>query len=134
MTSAYDFDDAREFVETYVAFSVSHLNGADPDLQTLSDFERKELIPTKTKGKEHTAKTRASNYLPDPDAELDEDDVMDSYISRTPKVWQCANVHYHVEFRFKYSSVIQNGRPSTMYRRTSAGTECFNNLSILGGP
>lgn len=86
MTSAYNFDDAREFVEAYVAFSVNHLNGADPSLQTLADFERKDLNSTKSKPKEHAIKARVSISLLDQDAEMEDDDVMDSYICRTPKV------------------------------------------------
>lgn len=84
LTSSYDIDDAREFVETYVAFSVSHMNGAEPTLQTLADFERRELNSIKSKPKE-TA-TRKHTNVAEQDAEMEDDDIMDSYICRTPKV------------------------------------------------
>ncbi|XP_017848216.1 DNA polymerase alpha subunit B isoform X2 [Drosophila busckii] len=39
----YNINDATEFVEQWMAFSLSHLHGDDPNCQNLSEFERKVL-------------------------------------------------------------------------------------------
>lgn len=43
LCTTYRIDDPVEFVEQWMAFSVSHLGGAEPTLDNLSDLERKEL-------------------------------------------------------------------------------------------
>lgn len=91
----YGVDDPREFVEMYVAHSVSNLNGAEPSIETLPDFERKELTNYKTKAstKNVSKDKHQSKNLDDFEsynsggmAEEDVDDLMDSYMCNTPKV------------------------------------------------
>lgn len=97
-----------------MAFSVSHLNGAEPTLDNLNDLERKELSAQLKRDKNATAKglmiaggggggggfecaspsAKVFGHFATPainDSGLD--DVMDSYISRTPKVrrYVCAS-------------------------------------------
>lgn len=88
MTNSYNISDSREFVETYVAFSATHLNGVEPSAETLANFERKELSTMKNKPiapRKHVT-VNLTNF--EQDAEMEDDDVMDSYIARTPKVRQ----------------------------------------------
>lgn len=88
LCNTYDIVDPKEFVEIYVAFSVNHLNGGEPSLSTLSDFERKELSSNKSKAKEPVAKKHVNLDDFDNGNDIEDDDVMDAYICKTPKVRQ----------------------------------------------
>lgn len=88
LCNTYDIVDPKEFVEIYVAFSVNHLNGGEPSLSTLSDFERKELSSNKSKAKEPVAKKHVNLDDFDNGNDIEDDDVMDAYICKTPKVCQ----------------------------------------------
>lgn len=87
----HNINDEKEFVESYVAFSVSHLNGAEPSIESLSEFERKELIQQKKKPKESNGSRRMDqdttnfNHFDAREFE-DGDELMEAYISKTPKV------------------------------------------------
>lgn len=92
--------DPVEFVEQWMAFSLSHLNGAEPTLDYLNDLERKELANkkcSKTNKNDrlnvgHSSHSDAANlqqlkiYGSDLDRNEDVGDVMDSYLCNTPKV------------------------------------------------
>ena len=96
----YDIDDPVEFVEQWMAFTVSHLHGAEPSLENLNDFERKELIPSKKEKAPTNVLAAAKKRAEDVSAvnlkvygqstnegfNDDGDNVMDSYIYNTPKV------------------------------------------------
>uniref|UniRef100_A0A0K8VHB5 DNA polymerase alpha subunit B n=1 Tax=Bactrocera latifrons TaxID=174628 RepID=A0A0K8VHB5_BACLA len=41
LCASYCLDDAAEFVEQWMAFSISNLNGAEPSVENLTEFERK---------------------------------------------------------------------------------------------
>ncbi|XP_030370575.1 DNA polymerase alpha subunit B [Scaptodrosophila lebanonensis] len=47
---SYNIDDATEFVEQWMAFSLSHLHGDDPTIDNLGEFERKVLQLKRDKG------------------------------------------------------------------------------------
>lgn len=93
--------DPVEFVEQWMAFSLSHLNGAEPTLDYLNDLERKELANKKAL---KSAKNDRFNVQRDADikqlriygSDMDRienvGDVMDSYLCNTPKV--SANIFY----------------------------------------
>lgn len=86
---SYNITDPREFVEVYVAFTINHLNGAEPTLSALDDFERKELVNYKKKSAElaKSANTQRNlNDFEDFDDDGIDDDVMGAYICTTPKV------------------------------------------------
>lgn len=90
----YNLSDAKDFVESYVAFSVNNLNGVEPTVNSLNEFERKELATNQINAK--PSKTRSSSnkrndYDPYDDMGMDidddgGDDLMGSYIGTTPKV------------------------------------------------
>lgn len=90
LCTVYGISDAKDFVESYVAFSVNHLNGIEPSLDTLAEFEAKELTNYKKKSYEESRKrslyTRPEFEAFDGDNFDDGDDVMDEYIGNTPKV------------------------------------------------
>lgn len=67
-----------------MAFSINHLNGADPTDSTLDDFERKELANYKKTNKPNTS-VRLQQNIDDIGSDED-DDVMGAYICTTPKV------------------------------------------------
>lgn len=83
----YNVTDPVEFVERWMAFSISNLNGADPTLDNLNDMERKEFAnfkqanESKIKSTSNQQSNHSSNYDNFPD-----DDIMDSYGFHTPKV------------------------------------------------
>lgn len=88
----YDVSDPKDFVENYVAFSVNHLNGAEPTNDSLADFERKELKQSKAKVASNRNQPKHRNQINDyeqyEDVGMDDegDDLMDAYICNTPKV------------------------------------------------
>lgn len=107
LCATYNITDPVEFVEQWMAFSVSNLNGADPTLDRLSEMERKELVGLQKKEKQHVSKTGGSSSTLGPhrpsnafsanspsskvfssfSAGNESDDFMDSYIDcTTPKV------------------------------------------------
>lgn len=91
MCITHNFDDEREFVETYLAYSVSHLNGAEPTSQSLLDFERRELMSSQRKsdGTDRCRKSGNDGHGLQSDemgGEEDEDDIMYAYIDKAPKV------------------------------------------------
>lgn len=94
MCNEYSITDPVEFVERWVAFSLSNLNGADPSLDHLNDMERKEFSnwkhvnDSRNKSISNKQKSNTSNYDDFPD-----DDIMDSYGFTTPKVSEIGNVN-----------------------------------------
>lgn len=89
----YDIAEAKDFVEMYVAYSVSKLNGAEPSIETLEEFERKELTNYKSKRSARNANREAHQSKNFEDfehfngvADDDVDEIMDSYVCKTPKV------------------------------------------------
>lgn len=66
---SYHIDDAAEFVEQWLAFSVSHLSGAEPTLEYLNEFERK-VFHAKREKDLLAANKRKTNKLPAPISNL----------------------------------------------------------------
>lgn len=101
LCTTYNITDPVEFVEQWMAFSVSNLNGAEPTLDRLSEMERKELVgllkkdnkATSTASRPHRqsnaygTNSPSSKVLSSFSTGNDADDFMDSYIEcTTPKV------------------------------------------------
>lgn len=87
--SIYGLDDPVEFVEKWMAFSISKLGGADPTVQLMSDFENKELrnqnnASKKPKKTENLERSLLKIYNQESDDE--ENDILGAYICITPKV------------------------------------------------
>lgn len=88
--------DAVDFVEQWMAFSVSNLQGAEPTLDYLTDMERKELANAKaSKGKQsdrfgggqrEAEMQKLKIYGTDLTTNVEDGDFMDSYVCKTPKV------------------------------------------------
>lgn len=75
----------------YLAFSVSHLNGAEPSIDSLNEFERKELSHRKKSAGESKGTARAQHDSSSYDhlnaSEMEDgDELMEAYISTAPKV------------------------------------------------
>lgn len=88
MSSFYHLDDPVEFVEKWMAFSISHLNGAEPTVQFLVDFENKEL---KNQNKANSKAKRVDGDRPqlkvyNQESEDEENDILGAYVCITPKV------------------------------------------------
>ncbi|KAI8130480.1 DNA polymerase alpha subunit B [Lucilia cuprina] len=93
----YHIDDASEFVEQWMAFSISHLHGAEPSIEHLNEFERK-VFQAKREKELMAASKKKGNKLPSALANLThlndiassnsnplamygvEDDMMDDYM------------------------------------------------------
>lgn len=87
MCSFYHLYDPVEFVEKWMAFSISNLSGADPNLPFLNDFENKEFRnqnPATAKQKKPTGKSNLKVYNQESDEE--ENDLLGAYVCITPKV------------------------------------------------
>ncbi|XP_053945292.1 DNA polymerase alpha subunit B-like [Anastrepha ludens] len=61
---SYHIDDAAEFVEQWLAFSISNLNGAEPTVASLSEFERKVFQAKRDKELAQTNRKRVSYATP----------------------------------------------------------------------
>lgn len=96
----------EEFVETWMAYALSHLDGADPTVEYIGQFERKELKNyTSQNQPKKTLKTETTPTIYNrPDANVSSRgessamDVLDVYAT-TPKVrnfW----MYLHVDFFF----------------------------------
>lgn len=97
--SIYHLDDPVEFVEKWMAFSISHLDGAEPTVQFLIDFENKELKnQNKSNAKQKRAATSEISQLKVYNQESDdeENDILGAYVCMTPKV--SAKFHHRVNF------------------------------------
>lgn len=73
----------------YLAFSVSHLNGAEPSIDSLNEFERKELTHQKKSAGESKGRVLhdSSSFDQFNASEMeDADELMEAYISKAPKV------------------------------------------------
>lgn len=90
-----DVDDAVEFVEKWMAFSISNLNGADPTVQYLTEMENREFNKAqKNQTRKRPAAEKSSNLKVykqggnDIDDEVDDEDnaLLGSYVCITPKV------------------------------------------------
>lgn len=81
--------DPNEFADLFMAFSATHMNGAEPTDSTLDDFERKDLASYKSRTSNSTARLQRSiNEFSEIGSDEEVDDVMGSYICTTPKVRQ----------------------------------------------
>lgn len=94
----YHIDDATEFVEQWMAFSVSNLHGDEPTIEHLNEFERK-VLQVKREKELQAASKKKGNKLPSALANLThlnsiaasnsnplamygvEDDMMDDYMT-----------------------------------------------------
>lgn len=130
MCTTYHITDPVDFVEQWMAFSASHLNSDEPTLDNLNDLERKELAPKLKRDANvlvGNANKMTTNNLSapfqgcqSPSAKIfghqaqptvlhdASDDLMDSYISRTPTVstilkFLKVNLNYYIiDFFIKF--------------------------------
>lgn len=80
--------DPNEFAELFMAFSATHMNGAEPTDSTLDDFERKDLASYKSKANSSARLQRSINEFNEIGSDEEDNDVMGAYICTTPKVRQ----------------------------------------------
>lgn len=99
LCALYRIEDAAEFVEQWVAFSISNLNGAEPAVEHLNEFERKVfqakrekelLAASKKKGGKFPSAISNLTHLNNISAStssnplamygVEDDDVMDEYM------------------------------------------------------
>lgn len=82
----YIIEDPEEFVEQWLAFSLTNLGGKEPSIEYMNDFERKEFL--------NKAPKQSSKYSPEKkfeDSNNDDlafrNDIMDTYNTfDSPKV------------------------------------------------
>jgi hypothetical protein len=91
LTSIYNLDDPVEFVEKWMAFSISNLSGAEPTVAFLNDFENKELknqnkATSKQKRVDESKRSQLKVY--NQESEDEENDILGAYVCITPKVSQ----------------------------------------------
>lgn len=91
MFADYNLDDPVEFVEKWMAFSISNLNGAEPTVDLLNDFEIKEFKnkkPSNAKSMRNGSKPTESKRLKvyNQDSDDEENDLLGNYVCITPKV------------------------------------------------
>lgn len=89
LCSIYSLDDPVEFVEKWMSFSISKLDGADPTIQSMIDFENKELrnqnnVSMKTKKVKSLERSVLKVYNQESDDE--ENEILSAYVCITPKV------------------------------------------------
>lgn len=92
---SHGFDDAEEFVEKWMAYSISNLGGADPTIERLAEMENREL--NKVKGtqsknlkrsseKSSNLKVYKQGNIMDDEVDEEESALLGSYVCLTPKV------------------------------------------------
>lgn len=102
---AHDLDDAEDFVNRWLSFSISNLNGAEPTVQYLTEMENREFNKAQQNQsrKRPSAAEKSSNLKvykqgSNIDDEVDDEDnaLLGSYVCITPKVssinkiyWSC---------------------------------------------
>ncbi|XP_017006219.2 DNA polymerase alpha subunit B [Drosophila takahashii] len=90
---SYGVHDATEFVEQWMAFSLSHLQGEDPGLENLGDFERKVLQLRKEKMVSKASASKPKSYASSSAAQdtsslasyglMEDDPMLDDYVSES---------------------------------------------------
>lgn len=92
---SHDLDDAEEFVEKWMAFSISNLGGADPSVEYLTEMENREFNKVKINQSKNLKRAieKSSNLKVykqgnDIDGDVDEEEsaLLGSYVCLTPKV------------------------------------------------
>nr|AAB22992.1 DNA polymerase alpha primase 73 kda subunit [Drosophila melanogaster, Peptide, 653 aa] [Drosophila melanogaster] len=88
----YNIHDATEFVEQWMAFSLSHLQGEDPAIENLGDFERKVLQLRRTR-RDTRQLARRRNHMSSPSVQdtsslatygvMEDDPMLDDYVSES---------------------------------------------------
>lgn len=86
----YSLDDPVEFVEKFMAFSISKLDGAEPTVSNLNDFEIKEFknqnrATAKVQPAGSSVRSQLTVYNQDSDDD-EENDILGAYVCITPKV------------------------------------------------
>lgn len=97
----YNLNDPVEFVEKWMAYSISNLSGADPTLQYINDFENKEFKNqnhASSKARRPAERSKLKVYNQESDDE--ENDILGAYVCITPKV------SYRLSTEFSPSSSI----------------------------
>ncbi|EDV91004.1 DNA polymerase alpha subunit B [Drosophila grimshawi] len=92
LSLSYSIHDATEFVEQWMAFSLSHLHGDDPTPENLGEFERKVLQVRREKGgakkstQQHNIKSQTAAMETSSLASyglLEDEPMMDDYVSES---------------------------------------------------
>lgn len=86
--SVYNVDDAEEFVERWMSFSISSLGGDAPSIATLADFENKEFKNALKKSRKLDNKDRVQLKVYNQDSDDEENELLGAYVCITPKVSQ----------------------------------------------
>lgn len=97
-----------------MAFSATHMNGAEPTDSTLDDFERKDLASYKSKANANsTARLQRSiNEFNEIGSDEEDNDVMGAYICTTPKVRQTNSNGFLCEYYcFFFWTCLQAQKP-----------------------
>lgn len=92
---SYNIEDATEFVEQWMAFSLSHLNGDEPTPENLNEFDRKVLQVKREKGGSKKVAQQQNKHLPIKTEPLEtsslttyglieDDPMMDDYVTDAP--------------------------------------------------
>lgn len=90
---SYNIEDASEFVEQWIAYSVSHFHGGEPTIEYLTEFERKDLagkrdkqLFVKKQSNATSALSISTTAVASSSFQDDDDDMLGAYICNTPKV------------------------------------------------
>ncbi len=90
---SHHLEDAEEFVEKWMAYSISNLGGAEPTLEYLVEMENREFNKINSNQSKNLKRTseNVSNlrvYKQNADDEVDEEEsaLLGSYVCITPKV------------------------------------------------
>lgn len=87
MCTEYEITDASEFVEEWMAYTISKLNGADPTLDTLGDMARHEFTKnTKKNVSKNVTRGSDEGNIKVYGQKMDDldDDIMGAYIVSDP--------------------------------------------------
>ncbi|KAH8407200.1 hypothetical protein KR222_010321 [Zaprionus bogoriensis] len=145
---SYNIQDATEFVEQWMAFSLSHLHGDDPTPENLNEFDRKVLQLKREKGgskKPHTQQTKCLPVKTEPLETsslttyglIEDDPMMDDYVSETsaaqPHTPKARNEHMRATSGLKAGVLFSPASytPQSAKRTPAATTEA---ATIVGKP
>ncbi|KAH8363553.1 hypothetical protein KR084_011573 [Drosophila pseudotakahashii] len=148
---SYSVLDATEFVEQWMAFSLSHLHGEDPGLENLGDFERKVLQLRKDKmGSQAASAPKSKSYASSSSVQdtsslasygvMEDDPMLDDYVSEsavdsssalhTPKAKKDAVRNSNLKGGVLFSPVSYT--PQSAKRNPAVGTPTSS--SVAGKP
>ncbi|KAL7010461.1 hypothetical protein ACKWTF_016953 [Chironomus riparius] len=85
----HDLDDPAEFVEKWMAYSISNLNGAEPTIEYLNEMENRQYKNVQRKvlkrSSQKESRLKIYNQGNDEDMNEEENELLGSYVTLTPK-------------------------------------------------